>query len=497
MSGRLVFVRTVVVALLGPLALWVAPVTAQAGSNPWAQITKRDLAAIRQTLLENHPGPVDPLNPDYRNWLEDGYQRAMAMADSVESLDGVVATLSFYTSGFEDGHLAWGSSFERSEVIWPGFVVALRGGRFIVDRVAPGAAKGGIAVGAEVLSCDGERLHDRLVNEVMPFYEGIPTLEASRVRLAPRVLVDDRNPFIRRPHKCRVRADAQGPTTEVELAWQWIGRAELESMMEQASYGNGVQDFAILHPADGVAWITIPSFNETKNQNRAGLEKVIAGLPAVRNSRLIVFDVRGNRGGNSAWAYHLLVPLFGKEYVQKVEEKVGGREYVEWRASKSNADFIERSTVPRYAPGSPGRESMQALVDTLRKAAAAGEDLVRIGTLPPSGQATKVLLPPDPLGKRVILLTDGWCASACLDFADQLLAIPGVRHAGAPTYADAAYIDNRGITLPSHLGYFTFSMKVYRDRPRGNNEPYVPTLRYNGDRWNLGALQQWLLGVAQ
>ncbi|MDP2481510.1 MAG: hypothetical protein Q8W49_13550, partial [Candidatus Palauibacterales bacterium] len=31
--------------------------------GPWTELTRRDLAAMRETLLENHPGPVDPQNP--------------------------------------------------------------------------------------------------------------------------------------------------------------------------------------------------------------------------------------------------------------------------------------------------------------------------------------------------------------------------------------------------------------------------------------------------
>jgi hypothetical protein len=97
------------------------------------------------------------------------------------------------------------------------------------------------------------------------------------------------------------------------------------------------------------------------------------------------------------------------------------------------------------------------------------------------------------LASKVVLLTDGWCASACLDFADLLLAIPGVRHVGAATYADAVYIDNRSVRLPSDLGWFGFSMKVYRGRPRGHNQPYVPTSPYEGMTWDTPTLQAWLI----
>lgn len=495
-------VRTsyILAALVLLPAIRVLPATAQtAASNPWVALTRGDLDAIHETILDNHPGPVDPLNPGYRRWLEDGYRRALAMADSVENLDGLRAVLSFYTSGFEDGHMAWGlGAYQRTAVQWPGFVVTLRNDHFLIDHVASWSAKEGIAPGAEVLTCDGRDLHERLVEDVMPYHQGIPSLEASRIQLAPRVFVDDRNPFVRRPEKCRVRDAASDDTKEIELDWRWVYRPSMDSLVADAAFGPGVDDYQVLHPAEGVAWVTIPSFQDTREGAKESLEALVAAMPGLRDAGLIVFDVCGNGGGSSAWAHRILAPLFGESYMDSVEEKVGGDEYVEWRASPGNADFIEESTIPRYEPGSENRAYLERLVAALRDGVATGTELVRMYSDDESTEEAPIsAIAEHPLGSHVILLTDGRCASACLDFADELLAIPGVRHAGAATYADAVYIDNRGISLPSQLGWFTFSMKVYRDRPRGQNEPYVPDLEYTGDSWELGALQEWLMSVAR
>ena len=47
--------------------------------------------------------------------------------------------------------------------------------------------------------------------------------------------------------------------------------------------------------------------------------------------------------------------------------------------------------------------------------------------------------PPNLREGRVLLLTDGDCASACLDFADLVLQLPGTTHLGLPTSADAVF----------------------------------------------------------
>lgn len=463
--------------------------TARAQSRPWVDLARSDLEAVHVAILDNHPGPVDPLNPGYRRWLDEGYRRALQKADSVRGLDGLMAVLSWYTSGFEDGHLGWNPTFERRFVAWPGFVVSLRGGRFLIDHVADWAGGDGPRTGDEVLACDGEPLDRLLVDQVMAYEEGIPSLEASRVRLAPHLFVYDGNPWRSRFESCRVR----GPEGErtVELSWRWLGRDALEPLLERAAYGEGPKDFAITHPADGVAWVTIPSFAENRDDNRAGLEQLVDSMPALRGEDLIVFDVRGNRGGNSWWGARLAEALFGEEYVGRVESALDQGVRIDWRASEGNADFIENNTLPRFEPGSDTHEYLQNVVEAMRAGLEGGDPLVSLTN--DTSTRSPLEIEPVPLGERVILLTDGWCASACLDFADVLLAIPGVRHLGAATYADAVYIDNRGIVLPSGLGQLGFSMKVYRNRPRGNNEPYVPDVPYPGDRWDTAALQAWVL----
>jgi hypothetical protein len=467
----------------------LAPVAS--AQSPWTDLARRDLAAMRETILAHHPGPVDPLNPGYRRWLDDGYRQALAMTDSIKDANGLIAVLSFYTSGFEDGHLGWGSDFVRRTVAWPGIVVAWRRNRFVVDHVAGWLASGDVRVGDEVTACDGMPLERRLVEHVMKFAGGIPSMAAWYGRLAPEVLIDDGNPWRGRPAVCHVRRDGGGH--QISLSWRQIERQELTPLLDRAAFGPSPGEFSLRRPTAELAWVTIPSFAENVDDNRTGLERVIASVPAVRDARWIVFDVRGNRGGNSAWGRLVLAALLGEAYADSLADAVDGDAYVEWRASADNAAFIERATLPRYQPGSAQHAQLRRLVDTLRAAAAAGATLVEWGRKSRTVERGRVR--EHPLGTRIVLLTDGWCASACLDFADLVLAVPGARHAGAATSADAVYIDNRAVALPSGFGLFGFSMKVWRNRTRTHNQPYVPTLVYPGDRWETAALQSWLIGA--
>jgi hypothetical protein len=102
-----------------------------------------------------------------------------------------------------------------------------------------------------------------------------------------------------------------------------------------------------------------------------------------------------------------------------------------------------------------------------------------------------------PIAGRVFLLTDGACGSACLDFADMVLALPGSTHVGRTTFADSVYMESRYEDLPSGVAELGLAVKVYRNRPRGNNQPYVPRPehRFTDDIRDTAALERWILAM--
>ena len=93
---------------------------------------------------------------------------------------------------------------------------------------------------------------------------------------------------------------------------------------------------------------------------------------------------------------------------------------------------------------------------------------------------------------KVFFLTDDNCASACLDFADLVVRMPGVVHIGLPTSADAVYIDNVSAALPSGVGDLSYSIKVYRNRIRANNQWYTPRFLWSGGPMTDANVAAWV-----
>src|SRR6185503_4105954 len=112
--------------------------------------------------------------------------------------------------------------------------------------------------------------------------------------------------------------------------------------------------------------------------------------------------------------------------------------------------------------------------------------------LPYPGKKPTDPSPPNPVTGRVYLLTDTACGSACLNFADLTLHLPGVVQIGEPTFADAVYIEVNDLPLPSGLTQLTYGMKVMRHSLRGNNQWYEPKYRWPGGEMTDAAIAKWV-----
>lgn len=466
---------------------------AEAGERDWAETTVDDLHFIRATLRENHPGPVDPQNPQFRLWFEKGFRQAIERAQRTTTFAGYFFAINAYMAGFRDGHL--GALAERHladhladarlERRWPQFIVGYDRIGFVV-RQSEAAAANVPRAGDRLLSCDG-RPAETLAEETIGEFVGMWFLPGERVELAPLLFVDEGNPFVARPRQCVF--DTPSGRRTIALEWRPVTGPELLSKIAPPP-SPGLD----LRRIRDSYWISIDTFDLTNPKSGEALkaltDRVIAEASKIRASRIVVFDVRGNRGGASATGSALLRAIWGEEAVAAAAPRSAA---IDWRVSAANIRFLRdvnlRNLRRQFGDDSPQASEYTAFLAEMEKALARGEALYR-----QTEAAPKPAAPPASAPVRPVLLTDNVCASACLDFADIVLRLPGADHYGLETSADALYIDNRAVTLPSGLGFLGFSMKVHRGRVRGNNEPYRPRHVWSGDIQDTPALERWILG---
>jgi hypothetical protein len=475
---------------LGPASILIfiagRSLAADAVADPWVLLTQRDLQSIHDTLAANHPGPVDPQSDRYRRWLEDGLQVARTQAASAHNYSDYERAVRRYLNGFRDGHTTASFVLSSERLYWPGLLVGRDADQKI--RVLAAAEGGTVPLGAELLACDGLTT-DQLMKERLDPYYWNADIPHERWNSLPKLFQFASGDSSGRMGSCSFGID--GVTKNVDLHWASASRetiARYMQLMQPPAPALGLQQ------RQGIWFVALPSFNYF-GEATAGINALIDDITkraAELRSATVVFDVRGNHGGNSAWGEKVASAFWGEAAVAHV---VGSFDWtVDWRVSPDNiahlSGIVERTE--RDGLTEAARSWAQAR-DAVVAASKQGQSLARVAE-PPTSSARRA--PKSLVTGRVFLLSDGACASACLDFADVVRRLPNVTHVGLPTSADAVYIDNTDALLPSGLAWLSYSMKVYRNRLRANNEWYEPQVRWPGGVMSDAAVTTWIAQLA-
>ncbi len=491
------------IAIMLMLAIYCAePVSAaddhsatEKKSTDWTTTFRDDLRAARRIILENHPGPVDDLNPGFGEWLDAGFEQQMALVESIDTADEYVYAMMKFVGGFRDGHLSIRFDAERGPARWPGFFATWRNDIVVVHTIDP-ALVPELAEGDRLQSCDGQSAEILIRQRVFDFQYD-PALPANWVPAAARAFVDLGNPFVGVPKQCVfVRENRE---FELDLEWReisWDDRRDDYS----AARGRTRPEVGLYLPEPGVYWLQASTFGPNEAQVTRYKDAFRQLHQARTAAKLVVLDLRGNDGGSSVWAELFAEALWD----ESPDDGEKDSEYVEWRVSEGNIAYWE--TVPSIIRKQFG-DSHSAVgwsKHVLRNLTASlkdSHDLWRetpvdddqgskdVATAKDSNSATP------RYGGTVAVLTDTTCGSACLDAMSLLTEIPEVVHVGSVTAADTQYMEARPAPLPSGLATLVIPIKVYRARIRPDGGYFTPAFRFEGLHWTDEALRTWVLSL--
>ena len=482
-------------AWIAALGLAAAPVAAQtsAGGEPaakaWRALAAADAEAAIALIADNHPGAHPSLG-------DTAFQARLAKARAlvaerlpqVADHGGYNALLAGLAAGFGDGHIWSRSRVQTRTLTWPGIVLARQGGAWVVGVHKPLDGEMDVT-GARLLSCDGVAADRWAADRIAQFY-GDPAVEAQVATAAYQLLIDDGNPFLKRPATCTVQKNGEAPQA-VALAWRADSRRSVEDAVV-ASLANGRAGMGVT-PFDGGYWIGLETLSAEAG---AVVEAVEAQADALRAAPMVVVDLRGNGGGNSAYAEAIATALAGEQRLDAVAVRSSGCMGAFWRASPGN---IEGRNA--FRAEASGRMSADALTGfdalTADMMAAGGEGRAFSPALPAcASQAAVAKKPVDParlpksaMAGRLILVTDRACFSSCLIAADLFRRI-GALHVGEATDVSTRYMEVREILLPSGLRTFSTLQKVAVGL--GDYGPYQPHILYPGRLDDDAALKAWV-----
>lgn len=447
----------------------------------WSDRAVLDIERAHELVTLVHPAVLDPGDRAFQAWFSNGHRLSMAKARQADSEAKARAALRFYTAGYEDGHLiAWKRESEPAQSRWAGWTVQYRNGQYRVVRRADNWSKDVPENGDTLLRCDGRDVDAILADQVAPYVDRRMTLDSVRTRLAWQLTHEESGDALWEPLRlaeCTVRT-AQGALRDYPLVWR-----DATDDKEGARGPRPVQGISRL--PSGTYWINASNFM-LQEGDVASFQDLLQRIRRLDKANAVVLDARGNSGGSSLVGVRILRALLKNSFP---DDESHARAF--WRVSDPARDALK--VYEQMVARAEGTESwtyraLTEISNLLEAAASRGDAFFeqRVPDADPEPEEEGA-----PFNGKLVLVTDAWCASACLDFADAVRSIPGAVHAGHATSGDTPYIDVLEKPLPSGMQMWV-PMKVWRNRPRGSNEPLVPAHSFDGDIEDTPALQKWV-----
>jgi hypothetical protein len=477
--------------LCATTALTAATATAQSpAAEAWRQLARADAEAALRLIEENHPAAA-PLLGDtvFQRYLRSARANVEARLPQVDGYDGYTGLMSGLAAEFRDGHIWSTARVQKQGRGWAGILLGRQARQWIVAEHEVVDDEPSL-VGARVVACDGVEV-DAWAQDRIGRFRGNPAIEAALAAAAPWLLLNDGNPFLDPPTSCTF-VQRDGVERQVALRWRSVGVRELETALGRAYQrpraGMGVQQFA------GGWWISLETLGASA---AAVVSDVERQADALRSSPMVVVDLRGNGGGNSAYANAIAAALYGRDALTSISSSYVASECsgAYWRASGTNRTAIAGYREAAERRGEAGSVAqLDALLRGFDEAIAAGEAFTPklpacAPTAQPTPEPTPVSFPDSPMTARLVVVTDRHCFSSCL-IAVAIFRALGATQVGEATDVSTRYMEVREIMLPSGLRTFSTLQKV--SIGIGDFGPYEPHVLYPGSLADTDALREWV-----
>lgn len=450
----------------------------------WSDVAVQDIKRIHEILSETHPAKLDASNHKFNDWLDfDGYKESILLAERSESEQQAFSALKFYLTGFMDEHLSIGIyADQKNPLFWAGWHMEHSNGRYLVASRAidwPGDLP---QIGDEVISCDSISINEILHNKVAPFVDRRTHLENTLNKLARYITIEQANSPLwetLRPTKCLFQKSS-GKYQKLPLIWQ--KQPKNLKIKRPPPPTQGVHQIK-----KGIYWIHASNFN-LSTEEHIDFDNFLKNIQSIDKAYAIILDTRGNNGGNSMLGSAILSTVLKKSAPSHHNAKAY------WRISPLSMATIDghrESALKIEGKDSQFYQWLNALRESMEVAIQRGENFVEQTDITIEDE-TKISQGWPPFQGKLILITDSYCFSACLDFVDEVISVPGALHVGSTTDADTRYMDIGSAILPSGLK-MGVPLKVWIGRRRQDNVPYIPQIKYHQNINDTKALQAWVL----
>lgn len=273
----------------------------------------------------------------------------------------------------------------------------------------------------------------------------------------------------------------------------WHGRYEqFAALVSKRSSSPLLCSITEIKPS--IYWVALPSFIITTPEQIKAFEHVCSRLETLSNAHAIIFDVRGNVGGNSDFGTRILKSLYG-DSLKKISFTQDRDQYL-YRVTSGSIDYFEHILLPLIKKQSGTAsdvyhefdDQLQAIKKTPK-----GTSVVVVPTTPLINPSEN--LPYKKVTAQVVLITDTKVGSSATTFTTACRNIPGLLHGGTETDHTTIFNEVTFAPLPSKRMMLLYPIKLTLNPANINGEPIQPSVRFKGNIHDDHAVQTWALNL--
>jgi hypothetical protein len=456
-----------------------APAGAAPDTADWTAIARQDLRFAIDTVRTYHAGYIDG-QPSVTLPLAAGARSGLPEADAVRSEQDYLRLMARFIAGFGDPHT--GIDLHLATHGWTGLVLDQAGGAYRVVWSEPGWPTPLPPPGSAAQSCDGVWIGTWLQMRVAPYVNASVEYGATFSSLAQQTMFD--RGFGWTPSAC-VFALPDGSRKSYALPLRSVPGEVAQARLDQLQprYRAIAKPVGLSTLGPDTHWVGMPDFNGARSG--AAYEALYPQLAALPKSGWVVFDLRGNGGGDSTWGSRALRALYGEDYARQLGAAGGASKYL---IADANTVKVLKHYIaaPEFASSKAESEADLAKVEAAMRA---GDKMALV--FGKEGSSAEPLALRRPHGPRVAAVIDRNCFSSCMNFLQQLQAMGDTVVLGEATKGYSPFGEIARHALPSGRGALFIPSALFRTS-QATREPFVPAYPFGGNMADDAALQQWV-----
>lgn len=456
-------------------------VATPASATNWNAVARQDMQFAIDTLRNSHAG-VAGGRLDASAPLDNGAQAALIEAGQAQTERDYKRAMVRFIASFGDPHTGIGLKLKTEA--WTGVVLDRIDGHYRVIWSEPGWPNALPPAGALAQSCDGVWVGTYLKSSVAPFSTHSTEYAAAASDHARSLMFDNGLGWV--PKRCTFTLP-DGSVKNFALPLRPVAEIGAERIAEvRRKYAARARAPGVYPLAKGMHLVGMPDFDGARSG--AAYQKMYGELARLRGAQWVVFDLRGNGGGDSTWGTRALQALYGDRYGEQLSDMpTYGKRLI--AAPATIELFRQFANAPENAAY---REQHLGTVRRLESALQKGE---RLAVLEDATEADNLALGATlrqrPGGPRLAAIIDRGCFSSCMNFLQQIRAIGDTVVLGEPTKGYSPYGEIGTFDLPSGNGVLAIASALYDSR-QATREPFVPDLPYQGNLADDAALTTWV-----